>query len=282
MLNAQMPRLAQLEKENEQQKGEFFHLAERIQRMTLKLGELQELDDKLKVMANFKSDGDEDNTKIQGVGGSEPTLLMLDHSNRKMELDKNIINVSTKKDDRSVSPVGKAISSTHGDNVSGSPIFVDNEIIFSQYKSESHPYSLMLGFYRNVERAKKAVSINRMKGLSPYYVRVDLKKKGIWFRVFINHFKNREEAEKYRRDYGLSRSIVMKTRYANLIGIYSAEDKLQERILSLNKIGYFPYIIKDDQKQFQLFVGAFLTKAGAEQQYNDLHSSGFQNQIVKR
>jgi hypothetical protein len=51
---------------------------------------------------------------------------------------------------------------------------------------------------------------------------------------------------------------------------------------SLQKSGYYPYVIKDNQKTFRLFVGAFLTKAGAVQQYDALKISGFHNQIVQR
>ena len=55
-----------------------------------------------------------------------------------------------------------------------------------------------------------------------------------------------------------------------------------DKILSLQKSGYYSYVIKDNQEKLRLFVGAFLTKAGAAQQYDALKVSGFQNQVVQR
>ena len=72
-MKARMPRLAQLERENGQQKRQFFHLAKRIDRITEKMLALKEFDRKLKVMVTL--DSDEKDEKFQGVGGSEPALL---------------------------------------------------------------------------------------------------------------------------------------------------------------------------------------------------------------
>ena len=66
MIKAQMPLLAQLEKESEQQKRKFVHLAERIDKMNIKIGELQKLDYGLKVMAELETSEDDGNTQIKG------------------------------------------------------------------------------------------------------------------------------------------------------------------------------------------------------------------------
>ena len=67
-----MPHLAHLRKENEQQKRHFAHLAQRINEIIGKMGELKELDDKLKVMANLETG--EDSLSPGGVGGSDHSL----------------------------------------------------------------------------------------------------------------------------------------------------------------------------------------------------------------
>ena len=52
--------------------------------------------------------------------------------------------------------------------------------------------------------------------------------------------------------------------------------------MSLKRSGYFPYVIKGEDGESRLYVGAFITREGAEQQYHDLKSRGVQSEIVKR
>jgi murein DD-endopeptidase MepM/ murein hydrolase activator NlpD len=72
-MKTEMPQLAQLEKEKAQQKTQFLHLAQRIDQITQKMGELKEFDRKLKVMVNLETS--EDEAQFEGVGGSDQTLL---------------------------------------------------------------------------------------------------------------------------------------------------------------------------------------------------------------
>lgn len=71
-LRAEMPRLAQLEKENQFQKSQFLHLAERISKMTERVGELESVDHRLRAMVNMETG--EDNGPSNGVGGSDPVV----------------------------------------------------------------------------------------------------------------------------------------------------------------------------------------------------------------
>ena len=146
----------------------------------------------------------------------------------------------------------------------------------------SHPYSLYLGSFRTLGRAKTAISLYQEKGLSPYCSKVDFNEKGVWFRVFAGHFQDRERAEKFKESNRIQEGTVKKTAYANLIGTYTHSGELENRKRSLRRLGYFPYVIKGGNGESRLYVGAFITKEGAEQQYHDLRSSGIQSQIVKR
>ena len=149
-------------------------------------------------------------------------------------------------------------------------------------KNLSHPYSLYLGSFRTLERAERAISLYSKKGLSPYCSKVDFNEKGVWFRVFTGHFQDREKAEKFKDVHGLNEGKIKKTPYANLIGSYTQSGELESRLLLLKRQGYFPYVIKGEDGRFRLYVGAFMTKEGAEQQYHNLTSSGIQSQIVQR
>jgi hypothetical protein len=119
-------------------------------------------------------------------------------------------------------------------------------------------------------------------GLSPYWARVDFEEKGLWFRVFTGQFRNREDAERFAQEHGLKQATAKKTAYANLIGIYSQVRQLEERTRKLSGLGYSPYVIRERSGRSRLFVGAYVTEAGAKSQYQVLKSSGVESQVVER
>jgi capsular exopolysaccharide synthesis family protein len=156
------------------------------------------------------------------------------------------------------------------------------ETVGSDEKILSYPYSLRLGSFRTPEKAKKAISIYSQRGLSPYWVEVDLEQMGVWYRVYTGHFLEREQAQRFQQEHELQAATILKTAYANLIGVYRSSDELEEKILSLKKLGYSPYGIEDQGGKTRLFVGAFITRAGAERGFNSLQSHNIQNQVVRR
>jgi hypothetical protein len=54
-MQEQMPRLSQLKKENEKQKRHFIYLTQRLNQIKGKMGELKEIDQKLRVMMNLET-----------------------------------------------------------------------------------------------------------------------------------------------------------------------------------------------------------------------------------
>lgn len=81
IIRPQIPLLAQSQKENDQQKEQIEHLTSRIRQITQKMGVLQELDFKLKLMVNLGTS--DENTQFQGVGGPKPNSFNLDDSMKK-------------------------------------------------------------------------------------------------------------------------------------------------------------------------------------------------------
>jgi capsular exopolysaccharide synthesis family protein len=145
----------------------------------------------------------------------------------------------------------------------------------------SYPYSIRLGAFRTLKRAQKAVFHYDKKGLSPYWVKVELDNE-TWYRVYMGHFKSREQAEEFRRDHGLMDAVVKKTGYATLIHTNMSSEKLKDQLQSLKQLGYSPYVIEYDDGQSRVFAGTFVTKEGAERQQQDLESKGVQNQVIER
>ena len=77
-IKAKVPRLAQLEDENARQKTQLAALTDKIDRINGKLIELNEFDQKLKIMANLETD--EESNQFLGIGGADPSLLNPDYT----------------------------------------------------------------------------------------------------------------------------------------------------------------------------------------------------------
>jgi len=145
-----------------------------------------------------------------------------------------------------------------------------------------YPYSVYLGSYSKTEYFQRALSEYEGKGLSPYWVRVDLGEKGIWFRVFAGCFETEEQAEAFMKRKGIPEGESWHVKYANLIGTYPSEKAAEGQRSSLVKLGFSPYVIPDGNGRFRLHVGAFHQKPLSEALKADLATKGIQSQIVSR
>jgi hypothetical protein len=163
------------------------------------------------------------------------------------------------------------------DLISYDSLFFENMKGFS-----SHPYSILLSSCRMRESVQTVLLNYHKIGLAPYVVEVELGKDELWWRIFLGHYKSREEALNTIKEYGLSNSIVIKTPYTILIGNYSSGDEATEKLRSIKELGYSPYILEPGEDNFQLVVGAFKKRKNAEKRRIDLLSDGIKNQIIKR
>ena len=145
----------------------------------------------------------------------------------------------------------------------------------------SYPYSVYLGSYGTHERLQKAVNEYGSGGLSPYWVQVDLGRKGIWFRLFTGAFKTREEADAFIREHRIDGAFSRHTKYAVLIGTYRSEEQLQMERMELRAMGHSSYEVKGE-KVFGLFSGAFYQVARAQKQKESLASKGIRGEVVER
>jgi cell division septation protein DedD len=154
--------------------------------------------------------------------------------------------------------------------------------VIQQERLVSYPYSLHLGSFKNMERARRAIVRFQKKGISPYWVKIDLGPKGVWYRVFAHYFQSRQEAEAFAKKNHITKGTTRHTRYANLISLYDSEDDIKRMRLKLLDLGYSPYVIKGTNGKSYLFTGAFYYKRRAEKQQRELASKGIQSQMVER
>ncbi|MBW1851174.1 MAG: M23 family metallopeptidase [Deltaproteobacteria bacterium] len=87
-MKAQMPRLAQLEKETKQKKQQFIHLAKRFDLITHELGSLKEFDRKLKIMVNLQTNEDDES---HGLGGPAP--IFSDSQKARVDDEKELVRL---------------------------------------------------------------------------------------------------------------------------------------------------------------------------------------------
>jgi len=145
-----------------------------------------------------------------------------------------------------------------------------------------YPYSVYLGSFKAADAVKKAMSEYQGKGLSPYWVKVDLGDKGVWFRFFTGYFQTKEEAEKFIRDRNIQGATPGITTYANLIGIYSFDNEVEDIKKMLESAGYYPYVIKGPSGKSYLYSGAFDRKEFAEKERTILASKGITSKTTER
>jgi hypothetical protein len=148
--------------------------------------------------------------------------------------------------------------------------------------ASQYPYSIYLGSYKNLDRVRKAIAIYQGKGLSPYFARVDLGEKGVWFRVFAGYFKTREDAEVFITNKKIPEAETRYTKYAHMIGVYQSQRELETERHALLALGYCPYVIKRTDGNSLLYTGAFYLKTEGEKEHRDLASKGIQTELVER
>ena len=81
----------------------------------------------------------------------------------------------------------------------------------------SRPYSILLSSCQLQESVQQVLSNYKETDLKPFVVKVNLGKKGVWWRIFSGHFETRESAvvEKNKSDF--ADKIVLKATDANLM-----------------------------------------------------------------
>lgn len=155
---------------------------------------------------------------------------------------------------------------------------------FVQTPVLKYPYSLIGGSYRSLASATDLVESYREKGLQAYWVKVNLGKKGIWYRVFIGGFPTTQNAAQTVAEHRLQDISIGKIKYACFIGSYRSVEELNDkrRLLAEKGYGYSTYFIEDTGPQFYLYVGTSYTLKGVRKTFTDLDTSGIRSEVVER
>jgi succinoglycan biosynthesis transport protein ExoP len=152
----------------------------------------------------------------------------------------------------------------------------------ADYLSGSFPFSIYFGSSTSKEKVEAAIAQYRREGLPAYWVKIDFKDKGIWYRIYAGYFKDQEQAQGAVNKYNFTDAEIKNTACANLIGIYDTQDALENMTRKIEELGYSPYTVIDQEGRSALFVGAFITQEGAEEENNELQSLRIHSRVVKR
>ncbi|MCF8050001.1 MAG: HD-GYP domain-containing protein [Desulfobacterales bacterium] len=77
-------------------------------------------------------------------------------------------------------------------------------------------------------------------------------------------------------------AVVKRTPFAALVGTYLNSGKAAAELDRLQSLGYSPYLIEQENGGIHLWVGAFYTRQGAEEQIAELLAKGVKSRVVER
>lgn len=158
----------------------------------------------------------------------------------------------------------------------------DIEMVYRE-REPFHPYSLRISSNRLKKTAQNHYNYYKSKGLSPFLVKLDLGKNGVWWNLHVGHYKTLYEVKKAKKVNKLHDALIKKMQYANLIGEFSSEKEMAIQYRPLEKLGYYPYIIRGEKNTILLFVGDFfMYKGAAERNQKRLKVEDIQSRFVKR
>ncbi len=145
-----------------------------------------------------------------------------------------------------------------------------------------HPYSLHMGSFQDLKLVEKSISELKKKGLSPYWTKVDLGSRGVWYRIFVGYFKTADAADEFQKARGIKADRILKTGYAVQIGMYTSQQELDQNISTLKESGHSPYVIEQPENIHQLLIGAYQTRKAAEELAAELKESGLECEMILR
>lgn len=233
------------------------------------------------------------NFKIKDLSVPVPEPVSIKHTNRK--------SVTVLKDKKASSPEGSIEESKIEKSDVQHTVYIEEEAkipastktiplakpadeLTEVVKEEflSYPYSIYLGSYNSVEKVEAASSTYKNKGITSYWIKLDLGKKGLWYRHFVGYFRSREEADEFIKARHIKEAESRQTKYTVLIGVYRSKEDLDNRKTRLEELGYSPYIISDSEEVYRLYTGAFYQRGRAEEFKDDLEANGIICELVER
>jgi hypothetical protein len=146
----------------------------------------------------------------------------------------------------------------------------------------TYPFAILLETFDQQASAEHAVALYRRQNLACYWVKVDLDNLGVKYRLFTGYFPSQVAAQTAIARHRLAGKPVKQTVYAARLGIFRDHHELVAAFAKTAAAGVSPYILGTANGSYFLYVGAFYTAGGAENQCRDLAAKGLPCQPVIR
>ncbi len=156
------------------------------------------------------------------------------------------------------------------------------------YTQGVYPFTIHASSFRNVDAVTRSMDEMRPAGLEVYACEAEIPGKGLWYRVFMGHFRTmrdaRAAASRCKRSINGFHGIPIKKPYAINLGAFTSAGELNKMMAELKRKGYTPYKIRDirNSSKTWVLVGAFSSSGEAALINNQLQKSGFSPQVVRR
>lgn len=154
--------------------------------------------------------------------------------------------------------------------------------------SLTHPYVVHIYSFNKRNAAIKTINYLRKEGFSAYESPFNLTDKGIWYRVFVDRFFSKREAEEFaksiiKRGYA-NYAKELELPYAIETGIFESDGDAFKEMLRLGEKGYssYPLMVCDaDRCFYHILIGAYTDSEQARPLSEELTNNGIQNKIVQ-
>jgi hypothetical protein len=145
-----------------------------------------------------------------------------------------------------------------------------------------YPFSILLETFLKQETAQQAILTYQKRGISAYWVKVNLGNEVIRYRLFTGVFSTASEAQLYLEQHQLAGKLIKPTYYSARVGVYQNKLQLINDFIKTRDAGVIPYILSTKKGDYYLYVGAFYTFIGATSQCRYLTEAGLRCEPVKR
>lgn len=150
------------------------------------------------------------------------------------------------------------------------------------------PFVVHTASFRNARQAlAEAERLDRL-GYLAYTAKVDLGRKGVWYRSLVDRFDSVQEARTFARrlkgNAKLKYAAPMRLPFAVDLGGYASQEKAREATATLGRKGIHPYIVKetdtDGSTSYRLRLGAYKKRSEAAAASERAARAGAQSAVV--
>ncbi len=154
----------------------------------------------------------------------------------------------------------------------------------------THPFSVQLGSSRSLNLCYRVASMLRTLGYPAFNSSIEMRKRGIWHRVYIGSFTTRIAAQKIK-DRLLAESIgegfIRHLRFAVQVGTSGNSDQLTPLHNNLITTSYLPYSTpirnaSSGRVEGRLLIGACYQKEDCALLLSNIIDEGFSGVLVER